>query len=266
MPRKKPDLLSPQKAKTKVDVTIQTSNLKNGNEKSRAYGSVSYRKVTVRQILEEMEEDHSSLASKELLFYAAQELSRRMMDKFSQGCAVELLDFGTLFPTMKGSIREGDTAAAIAKHFDVGFTPSKESRDALKNLTVRRVLSVPKQHYIESVSDVLQKEASKAIPLNAMVRMTGKAIKLGGPAYGLYAAPVSRNWNGTQLPDRSLWIQQEQICRNTLSTLEFFMNGVTEGKWVFIVETSLSAGGKPLKQSVIVHSKPVTIVSAKKRG
>ena len=130
MPRKKPDLLSPQKAKTKVDVTIQTSNLKNGNEKSRVYGSVSYRKVTVRQILEEMEEDHSSLASKELLFYAAQELSRRMMDKFSQGCAVELLDFGTLFPTMRGSIREGDTAAAIAKHFDVGFTPSKESRDA----------------------------------------------------------------------------------------------------------------------------------------
>lgn len=266
MPRKKPNLLSPQKAKTQVDVTIQKSNLKDGSGTARTYGSIRHRKVTVRQILAEMEENHSAIASKELMFYVAQELSRRMMDKFSQGCAVELLDFGTLFPTMKGSIREGDTPAAIAKHFDVGFTPSKESRDALKNLTVRHVLSVPKQHYIASVSDILQKEADKPIPLNAMVRITGRAIKLGGPACGLYAAPVSRNWSGSQLPDRSLWIQQGHICRNLPSTLEFFMDGVTEGKWVFIVETSLSAGGKALKKSVIVHSQPVKIAAAKKRG
>lgn len=264
MPRKKADLLSPQKAKAKVDVTIQKSNLKDGSGTARTYGSISYRKVSVRQILAEMEENHSSIASKELLFYVAQELSRRMMDKFSQGCAVELLDFGTLFPTMKGSISEGDSPAEIAKHFDVGFTPSKESRDALKNLTVRNVLSVSKQHYIASVSNALQKDADKPIPLNAMVRMTGKAIKLGGPSCGLYAAPVSKNWNGTRLPDRSLWVRQEHISRNIPSTLEFFMDGMKEGKWVFIVETSLSAGGKALKQSVLVHSKPVTIVSARK--
>lgn len=266
MPRKKPDMLSPQQAKTKVDVTIQKSNLKDGSGKTRTYGSISHRKVTVRQILTEMEEHHSALASKELLFYVAQELSRRMMDKFRQGYALELLDFGTLFPTMKGSISETDTPAAIAKHFDVGFTPSKESRDALKNLTVRHVLNVPKQHYITSVSDVLQKEGNKAIPLGVMVRITGKAIKLGGGTCGLYAAPVSRNWGGLQLPDRSLWVKQEKICRNLPSTVEFFLDGVTEGKWIFIVETSLSAGGKALKQSVLVHSEPVKIVSSRRQA
>lgn len=266
MPRKKADVLSPQKEKTKVDVTIQKSNLKDGSGRARTYGSVSHRKVTVFQILAEMEENHSVVASKELMFYVAQELSRRMMDKFSQGYAVELLDFGTLFPTMKGSIRKGDSPAEIAKHFDVGFTPSKESRDALKNLTVRNVLSVQKQHYIASVSDALQEEADKPIPLNALVRITGKAIKLGGPSCGLYAAPVSRNWSGPRLPDRSLWIKQEHISRNLPSTLEFFMDGMKEGKWVFIIETSLSAGGKALKQCVIVHSKPVTIVPARKLG
>ena len=266
MPRKKHDLLSIKEEKTKVDVTIQKSNLKDGSGKTRCYGSVSYRKVTVRQILAEMEANCSSLASKDLLFYVAQELSHRLMNKFRRGYAVELLDFGTVFPTMKGSIREGDTPAAIAKHFDVGFTPSKESRDALKNLTVRNVLDVPKQHYIAAVSDALQKDGGKSIPLNVMVRMTGKAIKLGGPVCALYAAPVSRNWRGLQLPDRSLWVKQEHICRNQPSTLEFFMDGMTEGKWIFIVETSLSAGGKALKQSVLVHSQPVTIVAARKMG
>ena len=44
------------------------------------------------------------------------------------------------------------------------------------------------------------------------------------------------------------------------------MDGIKEGRWVFIVETSLSAGGKALKKSVLVHSKPVTIVSARKLG
>ncbi|MBQ9539593.1 MAG: DUF4469 domain-containing protein [Treponema sp.] len=266
MPRKKPDLLSSQREKVKVDVTIQTSNLKDGSGKTRTYGSVSHRKVTIRQILAELEENHSTLASKELMFYVAQELSQLMMDKFRQGYAVELMGFGTMFPTMRGSIRETDTPSTIAKHFDVGFTPSKKARDAIKNLTVRHVLDVPQQHYITSVSSTLQKESDKSIPLNAIVRMTGKSIKLGGPACGLYAAPVSRNWSGTQLPDRSTWIKQEHVCRNTPSTLEFFLDGMTEGKWVFIVETSLSAGGKTLKQSVLFHSQPVKVSAAIKLG
>ena len=89
--------------------------------------------------------------------------------------------------------------------------------------------------------------------------MTGKAIKLGGEKSGIYAALVTENWNG-KLPARENWIQMNHVTQNKPSTLEFYAEGLSQGFYVFIVETSLSAGGKELKNSVIIHSNVVQVL------
>ncbi|MCR5762954.1 MAG: DUF4469 domain-containing protein [Treponema sp.] len=257
MPRKKSCLLSLEKEKTKVDVVIHESNLPDADGSKRCYGSVSRRKVSVASILKEMEDNHASIMSKETMLYVAQELSRHMMDKLSKGCAVELLDFGTVYPVLKGSISRSDTPSKIASQFDVGFTPSEEARKAVGNLVVREVCDVAVQHYIFSVCELSMKDVTmNEVIVDQMVRINGKAIKLGGNSYGLYVAAVPEKWNG-RLPAREKWIAQERIFTNMPSKIEFFLENVQEGTYVFIVETSLSAGGKPLKNSVIVHSKVV---------
>ncbi len=264
MPRKKPSILSIEEPKTLVDVTIKESNLTGSSEKAHLYGSIEYKKVTVRQILGELEKNNSSLASKELMFYIAEELSKVMMNKFKKGYAVELLDFGTIFPTMKGSLSKNDTPSIIKKHFDVGFTPSKQAKAAVENYEVRNVRSVSVQHWISSIKDMFSKSEQKnCIVSGSMAQIKGKAIKLGGKVSGLYAAPIGENWSGT-LPVRSKWILMEHITTNLPSTLEFLVTGLTAGKYVFIVETSLSAAGKELKNSVTVVSPEVVVLDGER--
>lgn len=259
MPRKKPSLLSFEEAPTKVNVTIRESNLSGENGKT-LYGSVSHRKVTVRSILKEMEENHASIASKELLFYLAEELSERMMNKLRHGYAVELLDFGTIFPTMKGSIKKTDKPSEIASHFDVGFTPSKEAREAVKRLKVANVLDVSEQHAIYSVHELLVTETPRnIIKTGRIAEIKGRAIKMGGEVSGLYAAKVGENWDGG-LPPRSEWIKLSHVVTNLPSKIDFIAEELECGNYTLIVETSLSAGGKPLKNSVVVNSGKVSVV------
>ncbi len=134
MPRKEPSILSIEEPKTKVDVTLKHSNLSSDKSGKVLYGSINYKKVTVRQILAEMEYNNSTNLSKELMFYVAEELSNKMMNKLRQGLAVELLNFGTIYPTLKGKIKADDTASKIKEHLDIGFSPSKKAKAAIKNL------------------------------------------------------------------------------------------------------------------------------------
>ena len=106
MPRKKPSILSLEPIKTKVNITLQKSNLDGDDDNPRLYGSISRKKVTVRSVIAEMSKRSNLPLSKELMFYVAEELSSRMMEKFKEGYSVELLDFGTIYPTMKGSIKQ----------------------------------------------------------------------------------------------------------------------------------------------------------------
>lgn len=263
MPRKKEGLLDFTEAPAKVNVTVRESNLAGENGKSTLYGSISRRKVSVKSILTEMEENHASIVSKELLFYLAQELGSRMMDKLRHGYAVELLDFGTIFPTMKGSLGPNDTPAKIESHFEVGFTPSKQARNAVKSLKVGRVFEVGAQHVIYSVCELLlEGSKSNIVRCGRMAVIKGKAVKMGGDVFGLYAAAVDENWSG-KIPGRDAWIKIEHIAMNTPSQIEFAVEEIKPGTYVFIVETSLSAGGKKLKKSVAFNS---GIVNAVARG
>ncbi len=253
MPRKKPSILSIEEPKAGVDVVLQESNLPSSDGKIHKFGTIVHRKASVRSILAEMEKNNQTFVSKETLYYIAEELSRRMMAKFKQGYSIELLDFGTLFPTLKGSICETDTPSKVKKQFDIGFTPSANARAALENLTVRRIRRPSIQHIIFSIQNMFDIEEKSKLEAGGMARIKGRALKLGGKKSGIYAACVGENWNG-KLPDREKWIKMEHVTQNKPSTLEFYVENIEAGFYVFIVETSLSAGGKELKNSVILQT------------
>lgn len=268
MPRKKPDLLDIEEAKTKLNITLQHSNLSGEKDADVMYGTIRCKKVSVRSILYEMEKNHSAVISKELMYYVAQELSERMMRKLKEGCAVELLDFGTIFPTMKGRIKKGDTPSIIKKHFDIGFTPSKEAKKVIQNYELGSVYKVDTQHYIEYARDIFDRSHPKnVLTKDGYVRLSGKALKLGGDVYGLYAAKIDEKFaenSELPIPDRKYWIKQENIFTNLPSKIEFYLQNLEAGYYVFVLETSLSAGGKPLKESVLVKSGVVCVTDITK--
>lgn len=265
MPRKEKSILSIEPEKTKVNVTIQKSNLKGNNEKPRLYGSISRKKVTVRTVIAEMAKYSNLPISKELMFYVAEELSNLMMQKLAKGYSVELLDFGTIYPTMKGSINQNDTPSIINKHFNVGFTPSKQACAAVKNLEVGKILNVSVQHCIFSVHDPCPDLKSRNIIFSGRIgEIKGKGIKLGGATSGLYVVSVTANHAYRSLPDRAQWVPITNIITNKPSTLMFYAPDLAPGSYMFIIETSLSTGNKPLKHSVVIHSEIVQVEKEQK--
>ena len=267
MSRKKPGPLTTEEVKTRVDVTIQTSNLLGDSSKKVTYGSVNCKKITVKEIIEEMENNSQSIASKELMLYVVQELSNCMMEKFKSGCAVELLDFGTIYPTLRGSISKGDAASKIKKHFDIGFTPSKKTKQAVENFEVGNVTEVKSQHVIYSVSDITLEAEEKNVLKQTLGRIKGKGIKMGGSTSGLYAVRVQKDFieNDMQnFPPRKSWIPIKTLIANLPSTVDFLLpDDIKKGTYIFIIETSLSAGGKKLKNSVLVKSEKVLVKGEK---
>lgn len=260
MPRKKPGILSLEPMKTKVNVTLQKSNLGGDDDNPRLYGSISRKKVNVRTVIAEMAKYGNLPISRELMFYVAEELSRLMMDKFKEGYSVELLDFGTIYPTMKGSIKHNDTPSAIKKHFNVGFTPSKEACSAVKNMEVGGVFDVEVQHCIYSVHDPRPAVKSRnRIISDRIGEIKGKGIKLGGAVSGLYVVPVSENYDFQRLPERARWIAITNIITNKPSTVLFYAPKLAPGSYLVILETSLSTGNKPLKKSVVIPSELVQV-------
>lgn len=244
-----------------VNVTLHKSNLKGTEENPVYYGKIRQRKLNVMTILEEMQKDNASVLSKEMMFYIASELSKRMMSKLSEGYALEMLDFGTLFITMKGEIKKTDKPKEIAKHFGIGFTPSKQAEEAVQDFEVRAVLDVSEQHYIKKICIASINETEpNVIQAGRIARMYGKALKLGGNEFGLFLAPVDNNEE--VIPDETKWAQVKNICTNCPSQIDFIVpDEINKNeKYKIILRTSLAAGGKPMKHSVDIESRVLAII------
>lgn len=244
-----------------VNVTLQKSNLKGTEENPVYYGKIRQRKLNVMTILDEMQKDNASVLTKETMFYIASELSKRMMSKLSKGYALEMLDFGTLFITMKGEIKKTDKPKEIAKHFGIGFTPSKQAEEAVKDFEVKAVLDVSEQHYIKKICIASINETEpNVIQAGRIARMYGKALKLGGNEFGLFLAPVDNNEE--VITDETKWVQVKNICTNRPSQIDFIVpDEINKNeKYKIILRTSLAAGGKPMKHSVDIESRVLTII------
>lgn len=261
MSRKKNGLTDFTPLKERVNVTLHKSNLKGTDDSPVYYGKIRKKKLNIITILNEMQENNQSLISKETMFYIASELSSRMMKKLSEGYALEMLDFGTLFITMKGQIEKDARPKEIAKHFGIGFTPSKEAVEAVQNFEVSAVFDVGAQHCIRKVCVACMEETENGVILAGCVaRIFGKAIKLGGADSGLYLAPVNKNGNAA---DRTSWIKIEGIYSNVPSRIDFMVPPEidTSRQYKVIVRTSLAAGGKPMKTAVECESGAVQVLT-----
>lgn len=261
MSRKKNRLTDFTLPKERVNVTLYKSNLKGTDDSPVYYGKIRKRKLNIITILNEMQKHNQALLSKETMFYIASELSVRMMEKLSEGYALELLDFGTLFITMKGQIDKNARPKEIAKHFGIGFTPSKEAVEAVQNFEVSAVFDVDAQHYIRKVCVASVEETENGVIVAGRIaRVFGKAIKLGGADSGLYLAPVDSY--GNTVRDSTQWTKIEVICSNVPSRVEFVVPSDIDisKRYKVVIRTSLAAGGKPMKTAAECESGVIQVV------
>ena len=259
MPRKK-HVLGLQKSKESINVTLHQSNLKTDSTGHKVlYGKVRQRPCTIKTILADMEKNQTGCLNKDTMYYAACEIANQMMYKLKQGYSLEMFGFGTLFITMKGSIPSNATPSEVAKHFQIGFTPSEEAKKAVQNFEVANILHVQEQHYINTVCTARASETEKnVICKDDIARITGCALKMSDPDHSLYAAPLN---NAKEIvPDTSKWILLSKIITNLPKQIEFIVpNGLKDDEYKIVIETNLSASGKTMKENIRIVSDIVSI-------
>ena len=264
MPRKKYSLYNPMPQERTVDIKLQQSNLNSSeSQKPLYYGQVQQRRFTVGNAIAELAESRSNLLSKETVFYVVSQLNQLLLNKLSQGYAIDLLDFGTLRMTVEGSIDVRSEKKDIAKKLSFSFTPSVVCRKTIQNIKIGSVERAEASHCIHSVEPVLPPFAKDALessiessgcPMiftNNLARIRGKALKIGAEQeQGIYLVPKDTS------AER---IKASVVATNKPSQLLFMVPQVPSGTYGLVVVTDISASGNKLKSQVEISYGPLEV-------
>ena len=228
----------------KLEITIHTSNMTSSDGERSVYGKIPLKAVKIDKVIDDIEKVNPGINSATLL-HAVSLLQSEILEKLSDGYAVDLLGLGLLYPTMKGRLTEF-SPVALANHIKVGFKPSERTKQAVKGFEVSTCAEPVKQHYISSVKPAIEGEE---IVSGALLRLLGKGLKLSGSGAGVF---VRGRAGG-----------DERACKaagSKAGELLFFLpEDMEEGEYIATVETGISAGGKALKQNVRFSSNPFTV-------
>ena len=250
MPRKKSSVFNVKESEPFVDVVIKKSNLD-----GESYASVVPKKVDMISLMKATVENSKMNIDFPLVYSVVSTLSEQMMSAFENGYSVDMLGFGELKAEMKGRVDANDTPLMLKKHLEPVFKPSAKAKKAIEKLQVRSVRRVSPQHIIYYVSDFRRKEMRNCLVNPQAICIAGKGIKLDKVDKFLYAAKVAGGFNAQRdkLPQREEG-KELFVVDDTLSRIVAEVRNLEAGKYVLVLHTPYSAGGKLLKTPVEVVS------------
>jgi nucleoid DNA-binding protein len=243
-----------------VNISLYPSNLSQDGKK-RFYGRIRRRTVTLDNVIAHMVREYHTGVSPNIIEHAAGLLKTGMKDFLSQGYAVDLLNFGTLYITVRGEITPDMTKSELSKHIHLSFTPSLEMENEVRRLAVGIIQKPRNGRIIERIEDLSDPDSDgQTVTCGHAVKISGTALKLGGDEYGVYFAPVSAD--DALVKDRSAWTKVENVFTNKPSNLQFYVPEQLEpGKsYRIVVISSLSVSGNRIKSPVQTVSETVQAV------
>lgn len=225
--------------------------------------NVSNKIATVKSTLTAIKND-GTVSDISLMLHHLQVYQDKLLQLLGQGYTVKFLDLGLLKIKHRGKIKSASNAASDISQFTLGFTPSKDALNSVKNLSVDAVLQPEKSPMIETVTDIFRNEQDGFVTSGEPVALLGARLKLGEEKDKLRFVPQTES--GQDVEDESRWIEVEhpKIFRNKPSELIFFAPpDLEEGvKYRVRVETSYLSKGMSRKETLSGES-DVVMVKAK---
>lgn len=170
---------------------------------------------------------------------------RAVLEKLESGRAVNVLGLGTMYINAK-------LDADGNPNLSLGFTPSPEAAQAVKNIETVVTDSETLQPEITEVYDLQTKYSGGTISPDSDIRIHGKRIKLADyeDSRSFVAfAPCNKNGTITET-DKSMWqkVYAADLSTNKPSELQFYVpKFLPEGTYKIIVSTHFLKNGKKAK-------------------
>ena len=182
-----------------VSVTLRENHL---SKDGTYYGVVTRNKATFKNILSEIAEDNKGI-DPYMLQYAAILIQKKILKLLEQGKAVNILDIGTLYISIKCKAKSTSDVPESG-NFDIGFTPTSLAKDSLKNLSVDKVVIKDSSPEIYTLEDISLLAEEGVLTIGGCAKVTGAKLKIGTDELcGIYFAPCDENEEITV--DESTW-------------------------------------------------------------
>ena len=237
-----------------LSVTLRKNHL----TKDGSYcATVSRNTASLKNVLSEIAEDNPGI-DPFMLQYAAILIQRKILKMLSQGKAVNLLDLGTLYISMKCRAR-GKSEVPESGSFRIKFAPSALAEEALTLLNVDKIVFADGSPEITKVTDIASGNEAE-LAAGAPARIRGARLKLGGGDSAIMFAPVKED--GRIDSDDSSWISvpSADVFRNMPAELNFFVpKEVGKGTWRIVVRTDYLSKDRSRKEPVEVTSDMITV-------
>lgn len=230
-----------------LSVTLHENKLTNNGT---YFATVSRNMATFKNILSEIAEDNKGI-DPFMLQYAAVLIQKKILKMLEQGKAVNVLDLGTLYISLKCSAR-GKSDVAERGSFCIKFAPTGLANEAVAALSVDKVVFADASPEILSIEDISTGKTDGTFTPGKPMRITGSRLKLGGEGSGIFFVPVEPN--GDAAADESAWtaVPETDIFRNMPSELNFFAPQILSAgsSWRLVLKTAYLSKTRSRKSAV----------------
>lgn len=185
-----------------------------------------------------------------------------ILEALSRGEAVNIFDLGTLYITTSGKIHGDTPETATIPGFQVKFTASKVTNDAVSALGIKKIVISDSTPAIDRMTDLYTNSEGTTFTSGKAVRIEGSRLKISGDEGGIFFTPATEL--GKPDSDQSKWIKASSQIRNLSKTLEFFLPQelLPDISYIIVLKTNCSTGKTARKTYALAYSKAVTVTSA----
>ena len=240
-----------EKSDTILSVTLCNSSLLKEGEH---IGKVTRNTVSLGNLIAEIAEYNTGI-DPFIIQHSAVLLKKQILRMLHQGKCVNILDLGVMYIGLKGPVKGSNPDVTDIPEMVVRFTPSQAANDAIKDITVDKIVFSDTSPQIDTVTDVWTKNQNSVLTAGKLCRITGKKLKLGGDDYALSLVKVDSF--GKEVTDSAaINVDISKFSKNTTGTLEFFIPDQLENNAPYKIRIKTSYSGSA--GSKVSRKTPVT--------
>lgn len=182
-----------------------------------------------------------------------------ILEALGRGEAVNIFDLETLYITTNGKVKGDTPQTATIPGFQVKFTCSKITNDAVSALGIKKIVISDSSPIIGTKTDLFTGEEGTAFSAGKAIRIEGRRLKISGDDGGIIFAHATEK--GEPDSDEAKWIKVSRIIRNVSKILEFFLPSELETgvPYCIVLKTNSTSGKATRKTYSLACSNPVTI-------
>lgn len=243
------------KSDSVLSVTLYSSKL---TKEGEMIGKVTRNTVTLENMIAAIIEENRGL-DPYMVQHSAILLQQQILKMLQLGKCVNILDLGTMYIGLNGTIKGERPDASDIPDFKIRFTPSALSNEALKSLQVDKIVVADSSPQISIITNTWTNNQN-TVSAGKLCRITGSRLKLGGEICCLCFLNLNEDGSINSELDPYV-VDLDKVTKNTAGMLEFYVPNElsSDKKYIISIASSYLSKTQSRKTPVTTLSNAVSV-------